>query len=550
MKYQRIELADGTVKYRCQPRDPVTKRRMNIEADTLDELRERLKRVKQVRDEMRWNGLALPGAVEALKPVQRTGPYTVAALWEDYLKVIPERSLKNHKQNWQHRLKRHFGTKAPHELTREVMMAWERELQREGYAPKTIAGSYASIAGCIRLAVGRGDLRELPWGGFSKNFGGSGWRPAKAKPKRERQAVGSIDQFLVLVEAAQSEDKEHWARGEFSDYAVKLAVLMLTGMRQAEACALGWDCVDIDQEPFVLTVRFQAQRAWHRQKGAGDRPKQPTKTDQVRKQLLHPTAVRVLKIQRAELQKRGWYRFDGPVFPGKSGEWRTSGRCLIPAKVKGWAAKAGLPFPEDWVVHSTRHSFATLEVRTSGDLKRTQARTGHADVRQLEGYLHATGAYLGATAVPDIPLRLEPIHEAPDGTEYVDLDPLGIERLPAPPLLETLGTNEAMAAELRERDEKRKLRAGSERKFRDIAQEWFAQPERLRSGVPREVSEAASRAYCRAYSAAKRQGLSIDECRKSARRKKKALLGAWGREWSLAKKAAEAQKAPEPLLNT
>lgn len=539
MKYQRLVLSDGTVRYRCQPRDPITGKRLTIEADTVEEMRERLKRVEQTRQELRWGVLDPKKAAESLKIVQRTGAFTVGGLWVRYLGTLSEQSHRLAKSNWQNRIKQYFGDLSPHELTRDKLATWQRDLQKAGYAPKTISNAYNHLAGCIRIAIDAGELDELPWGAVSKHYGGSGWRPEKPVGRKTQQLVGSIEQAMTLLRVAKEHDQNAWNHGKYSAYAASVAFLMLSGLRQAEACAVGWDCVEIDQEPHVMRVLGQAPRNWW-QNGA-KRPREPTKTKKERSQILHRSLVEVLKVHRSELRRRGWYRIDGPLFPGKAGAWRRSAQVIKPEKMKDFAAKCGFPIPEDWVTHSLRHSFASLEVKSSGDLKRTQARTGHADVRQLEGYLHATGDFLGQSAIPLLPIRVEPERLLSDGeTALIPADPWGFEMLEQPAPVERLTAAAAHRYDDELRDFNRALRARSEMSFADMAVEWLQRPTEQRSGMPPEVTAAATRNYHQAYSQAKRAGCKPLECKKAAARKRRACLGAWARCLTIAERRLSA----------
>lgn len=557
MKYQRLVLTDGTVRYRCQPRDPITKRRLTIEADTVEEMRERLKRVQQTRQELRWGVLDPKKAAESLKTVQRTGAFTVGALWVRYLGTLSEQSHRLAVGNWTNRLSQYFGGLSPHELTRDKLATWQRDLQKRGYAPKTINNAYNHLAGCVRLAIDAGELDELPWGAVSRHYGGSGWRPEAPVGRKTQQLVGSIEQAMALLRVAKTHDQQAWQHGKYSAYTASVAFLMLSGLRQAEGCAVGWDCVEIDSAPHVMRVLGQAPRNWW--KSGAKRPKEPTKTKKQRSQILHPSLVEVLKAHRSELRRRGWYRIDGPLFPAKNGQWRRSAMLIKPERMKQFAADAGFPMSEDWVTHSLRHSFASLEVKASKDLKRTQARTGHADLRQLEGYLHATGDFLGHSAIPLLPIRIETERMLPTGVAVLapepgasmhpeqapslgdqlfitPLDPWGFEVLEQPAPVECLTAAAARRYDDEVRDAHRELRDRSAMSFADLAIEWLQRPTSERAGVPPEVTAAAVRNYHQAYSAAKRAFYKSSECKKAAARKRRACLGAWARCLTIAER--------------
>jgi hypothetical protein len=223
-----------------------------------------------------------------------------------------------------------------------------------------------------------------------------------------------------------------------------------------------------------------------------------------------------------------------------------SGRVLIPEKMKQFAREAGFPRPELWTVHSLRHSFASLEVKSSGDLKRTQERTGHASVRQLEGYLHATGGFLGDTAIPELPIALEPVRTLDTGVQIlqpdntpalVPADPWGFEYVAAAPDITSLGHSQARDYDTAKQAAGKALREGSERKFSDIAREWVQSPKYTKGGIPPEVATAIHRNYCAAYAKERRAGGELKSQRRAAAFKARACKGAWARAVSMAEKA-------------
>lgn len=536
LRYSRIELKNGEVRYRSRPTNPATGHRISLEASTLKELRERVNRVREVRDELKWGGITRKQAAERLRPAITGSDMTVDAIWRRYLPTVPEGSRRIVEGHWKNRLQS-LGPLAIDELTREVMTNWERKLQERGYASTTIHGAYDHLASAVRLAVDGGVIDGIPWGDVPRSQGGTGYRPAAPKSK-ERGCAGTVDQVMSLVMVAREADVRAATRCRYSGLAARVLFMILTGLRQAEACAVAWSSVEIDRAPYLLRVDRQAKAQWHKRKGATDAPNQPTKTRVSRTQVLHENVVLALRAHRAELQRRGWYRLDGPIFPGDAGEWRTSGKLIKPERVRELVALAGIGAAEKWVTHSFRHSFSTLEVVASGgDLRATQARTGHASLKQLEGYLHAAGGHLGRSALPVLPLETASVLPGlPPGIEIsrtVDLDPWGFEQIEAAPDLAEADLSEARRFEHSRAIEKRELREQSERTFREIATEWLTRAGNggMR-GKPKAISEAEKRAYGRAYMRGMRAKLSIEECKKAGRRARVATEGAWRKQLS------------------
>lgn len=539
---------------RAQLTDPLSGSRLNVYGDTPEALAHRVNRINAIRDDLRAGVITREEAARQMRPYAR-GPLTVGTAFERYIATLKPESARIANANWRARLAPYFADLSPLELTRERMAAWQVTLQKRGDASKTLKNSYDHLAACCRLLVDGGELDGLPWGDISRHQGGTGWRPDKATALRQMRAVVTVDQLAALIMAARAVDLEHWKAQEYSDQSYKVALLCLTGLRQAEAAALSWQNIALDNEIPMLIIDRQAKRGWN-QRSNSTAPREPTKTRTARSQRLHPSAVKVLEAQRLQLQRFGWYKFEGPVFPGKDGKFRTSGVVLKPDRMRAYARAAGFPFWEEWVTHSTRHSFASLEVIASrGNLKATQARTGHSDVRQLERYLHAAGNFLGESAVPEVHLDPPVIAQLPDGQgDIVKADPWGFDWIEGAPPVELVTLKAARDYEVERKQKKAEEDARLARPFSELAAEWLAgglHAARGKIGMrPPEVVEAGRRAYMRNYRDAERgalaKGAERPEAKKAAQRK-----GVRGRiavyaAWEKALKAA-LRRPHEPL---
>lgn len=458
-------------RYRSQVRHPVTGERLSITADSLGELEQRRQRITRARSELRY-GLVSPDEVARALRGHSGSVATVAALWARYAPTVPDRSRAVARSTYERRVAPYLGDLAVTELTEPKLRSWQAELERGGFASKTREGAYYCLAGLVRLAISDGTLQAYPWGGY---------RPPAGRVEAPREALASLAELERLVAAAS-------ARG--GDLAARVVVLALTGIRQAEAAALGWD--DVDLEAGVLVVRYQAARGWWTR--SPSRPRDPTKTRSTRTQRLHPSVARVLTAQRDALAAAGAYREDGPVFPADaSGRWRRQAVLVRPVELRRLVVAADLPNPHRWTTHSLRHSFATLEILANGgDLRAAQGRTGHASLAQLEGYVHAGGRGLMPSAIPELSTPLQ-LPEPPP------------RRLPPAP--------------------------ESALPWSDLAARWLADG---RSGRPPEVEDALKRAYRRAWRAGGGAGSAAAAA--AGRRARKAALGAWGRALAAAKR--------------
>lgn len=561
-----------------QPRDPVTGRRIRITASTLSELEHKTRKVADVRAGLRWGDINQKAAASILRPA--TGKkLTVAACWERYFPGVPVRSKPIARSNWERRLRPYFAELQVWELDKARMAAWAAKLEAEHFAPKTIRGAYDWLAGALSIAIDDGVLDGWPWGN---------WRPKRAAPVRTRENCDSVAELAQLLAAARELDARDWHAGRYADRTQLIAVMALCGMRQGEACGLAWDHVDLVNR--TVFIQYQAARGWPSRWPDG-RPRDPTKT-KPRTIRLHPDAVVALEMQRRQLEAFGWYRDGGPVFPAHRGEFRKCGRAITPDALRALVAAAGLPNVENWVTHSLRHTFASLETAHS-DPRTAQSRTGHASIAQLEVYLHPKGRGLAPSAIPRLPaaelLHLPPLlmpHE-PDagGLPAVELsaevvaNPEDATRRdgphePEPTTVELVlrPGGVGLAAEL-ERAERSRLdaelaraeltehrRRESSRPFEDLARDWLAagrKPQPRPSAVTRAVRLAYVRAYkaelVRAAGGERWEALSAEAreliedrdpahafelrsdllrrkelARGAGRRARKASLGAWG----------------------
>jgi integrase len=406
--FQRTALG----RYRSQLTHPcLPDRRIELRAETLPKLRDYQARVRELGHEYRYGRLSLEEVLQALERMVSgpRPPMLVQDAWDTWVATVtldrPDKAGK-YKSVWKHHLAAHFGGRYIEELHDGHFLAWETEEKKRGYRARTIRDAFWLFAAAVRHAKRGKKVARLPWDEYRP--------PTKdALPPREKAWTKSVDELAKLVHAAFTEDAEHWARGEYADLGARVVVIGLCGLRNGEAAGLGWDLINLDQG--IVRVQYQVLDQWKRLYPGRDRPDFPLK-NKPHTQALHPDALAALKAQKAQLERFGAYRADGPVFPEhgrwstRPGSWRANANCVRPEKMKELARRAGLAKPGTWTVHALRHSFASLEADAGGSLKAVQERTGHASLKQLEGYVHAMRAALPASAIPALPkvaLRLE-----------------------------------------------------------------------------------------------------------------------------------------------
>lgn len=571
-KYQKKETAAGTV-WRYQYTDPTTGERKSLTAPSVAELEYARRKLREARS-MVAVGIS-PEVARAGLP-GRSDPARLSvgdcwAQWLDTLEPKPRRKAESYgRRNVDIMIRRPGGGRVSLfalpvcELTEPTCIAWRsaaREsggMRGQGRSWHTIRTAFDLLGAAVR-SVG---VKPPPWGS---------WRPVRGaskdvqKVRGERPAVTSWEQAQALIAAAGDEDEPRLKRGTYSDRGPRCLVALATGLRNAELAGLAWDDFgDLDAASVVLHVRHQATKGWDRAPGASSRPLDPPKgtegRDTSRRQIVEPIAVLTLRALRAEQQRRGWWRPEGPVFGASRGgrwRWRTSGYAIDPAELRRWVTAAGIPEPDRWVTHCLRGSFVTLLGASTNDPRYVQERTGHHDLSTTMGYWRRLGAGLppptmgarlgpapvlgivaGATEARERARELGP---APVERPELEPDPWGIA--PPPPSI-TEATEAAIgAAQVARRHRAAVVTAN--RSFAELAGEWLRgigtrSPAGRVLPRPAEVTAVARKAAVIAYQKAKNAGDGPTVARAAWGKSYRATLARWGRELADARRRRQA----------
>lgn len=335
----------------------------------------------------------------------------VREIWEAYVAhQVSEASKRTLGSYGRSQLSSLLGL-SPLDLTAERMETWNRELGKV-YAFATIKNCLDALAAAIRRAMRRtgplhGVLTELPW---------DDWRPSGGRDARERHVFPWVD-VERLLERAHLEDERDAALGTLTARYPRLAVLVYGGLRNAELAALGWDDVQsLSTGEVRLHVRRQVDRGRWRARGEA-RPAAPPKGrrkgGKTRSLILHPAAVEALEAHRAALVQLGLYREDGPIFPGKGGDWRPR-EGLNAARLRALARRAGLDWSGALCTHSLRHGFCTHALAGGADIATVAAAAGHQDKAITWIYVgQTTGQGVPRPELPPVPTRAGVTHLLP-----------------------------------------------------------------------------------------------------------------------------------------
>ncbi len=514
----------------AQPVDPVTGRRMSVTAGSQAELDSRLRRIRDVKDGLRFSDITIREAAGKLRPAVGV-KLTVDDVWERYLPGVPEASTDIAGTAWKQLLAPQLAGLSIYDLTETRMRNWRRWCERArtrrrtGYAPRTIRGAYQFLRAAVALAMRDGLLSEWPWGGFTV--------PNPKDPETERDSLRDFGELVRLLEAAAEYDEKR--KGRAGDGCrLPILFLSLTGLRQAEAAGLAWTDLELERSPPLLHVRRQAKASWRRRPGAGDRPEKTPKTGK-RDQVLHADVARELLAHRQHLIREGRFDPQGPVFPPpRSKAFRTSGILLMPSTLRRVVVLAGFPESGDvWVTHSLRHSQARLELlATGGDITAVKSRTGHKDTNVLIGYLRKMARTDGGSRLPELPAHVgpralvvgAPLLEAPAALRAN----LNLDAYRGPP--RALGSRKGKAV----------VRGAVN--WADLAAAWVTDERGEAAPLPEQVRAEIRATYQKAYQITRKREGSKEDARAAGKRAARASRGAWGKVV-----AAARSKLPAPF---
>ena len=250
-----------------------------------------------------------------------------------------------------------------------------------GICPKTIKNTNGVLSKAMSVAVVNGYIRSNPCVGT-------------ILPRVEKHEVEPLtdDQVALLLQLAEKDE----------EYGILLKVILLTGVRKAEAMGITWDCVDFRRG--VIHINKQLQK---RPKRDGGVMFSSSKNGKGRVLKPAPYVMELMKKrydqqirqkEHASVAWKGWQT---------EAEHRTAlafttlfGTPLQPQTVynhfKKIAVEIGAPNAK---VHDLRHTYAVLSLQNGDDVKTVQGNLGHATAAfTLDVYGHVSDAMKAASA--------------------------------------------------------------------------------------------------------------------------------------------------------
>ena len=217
-------------------------------------------------------------------------------------------------------------------------------VSKEPSSPKTIKNVHGIISKSLDDAVDQGIIKEN----------------VAARAKVPRVEPKEIE---PLTEAQQ---KAFFEAIKDHDYRWLYTVILFTGLREAEAIGLTWDCVDFQKG--TLKIYRQLQK---RPKADGGYQFASLKNDKARVIKLSPYVLKIftdLKTEQTDSECESIY-----VFCDSLGQHLSVD--TVYSRFKTIAKKIGVP---DARVHDLRHTFAVNSLQEGDDYKTVQSNLGHA----------------------------------------------------------------------------------------------------------------------------------------------------------------------------
>ena len=245
-------------------------------------------------------------------------------------------------------------------------------VQYEPLAAKSIRNIHGVLIKALNVAIDVGYLKTNP-------------ADRVTLPRKEKKEISPLNDEQIAAyfkEAAQDE------------YSALLRIIPFTGLREAEAMGLTWDCVDFE----TGTIKINKQLVKKPKKDGGFTLAE-TKNSKIRVIKPAEMVMRILKKRQTEQIEQRFLA--GDLWQGWQSEQErktslvfttVTGGNLSPQTVYNHCKKvlervgAG-----DRCVHDLRHTFAVLSLQNGDDVKTVQGNLGHATAAfTLDVYGHVS----------------------------------------------------------------------------------------------------------------------------------------------------------------
>ncbi|MBR1456219.1 MAG: site-specific integrase [Oscillospiraceae bacterium] len=259
-----------------------------------------------------------------------------------------------------------------HEVKTKDKKTGKITIRKEPLSAKSVRNIHGILTKTLNTAVDIGYLRSNP-------------ADRVTLPRVEKKEIRPLDDAQIIA---------YYAAAAEDEYCYLLRIIPFTGLREAEAMGLTWDCVDFN----AGTLKINKQLI-KRPNADGGFTLAETKSSKIR--IIKPAAT-VMQLLKARQQQQ----IDQKELAGDSWEgWKTekekasalvfttaTGKNLSPQTVYNHCKKILKKIgAEDRCVHDLRHTYAVLSLQNGDDIKTVQGNLGHATAAfTLDVYGHVS----------------------------------------------------------------------------------------------------------------------------------------------------------------
>lgn len=345
---------------------------------------------KEVREKMQAAAVAV-NENDYFEPSKMTVGRWVDIWLSEYTADKKYLTVKHYKAQCEMHIKPALGSVKLSDLTAPQIQAFYNQLGKTGHkiekkdkktgkitaskkplAAKSIRNIHGILTKCLTTAVDVGYLKDNP-------------AARVTLPRVAKKEIHPLDDSQVAA---------FYKAAENDEYCYLLRLIPFTGLREAEALGMTWDCVDFD----AGTLKINKQLV-KRPNTAGGFTLAETKNSKIRMVKPAPAVMQLLRArQREQIEQRmkageswqGWQsekeRKMGLVFT------TLVGGNLSPQTVYNHCKKVlGSIGAGDRCVHDLRHTYAVLSLQNGDDVKTVQGNLGHATAAfTLDVYGHVS----------------------------------------------------------------------------------------------------------------------------------------------------------------
>lgn len=262
--------------------------------------------------------------------------------------------------------------KAGKQIKKKDKKTGKETIEYKPLAAKSIRNIHGILIKALNVAVDVGYLRINP-------------ADRVTLPRKEKKEINPLDDAQIAAFYKAAADDE---------YCYLLRLIPFTGLREAEAMGLTWDCIDFA----AGTIKINKQLV-KRPKAAGGFTLAETKNSKIR--VIKPARMVMQQLMERERQQIEQRFYAGEVWRGWQDQKEretalvfttADGGNLSPQTVYNHCKKvldrigAG-----DRCVHDLRHTYAVLSLQNGDDVKTVQSNLGHATAAfTLDVYGHVS----------------------------------------------------------------------------------------------------------------------------------------------------------------